>query len=162
VSANLMAYPEQRHPYARTPIHHPGGTTVLYDGRRLNVDNLAVADSGQLWIDPAELNRILGFELKPEGACRDNQCIPLPAEIWAGQDGEGPFNLSAFADLIEQPYLHDAQHNVWSFGEIPAIRQDRLLNARVPDLTLTDRAGNTFNLADLKGKKALIVTWSSW
>ena len=29
-------------------------------------------------------------------------------------------------------------------------------------VTLTDRQGNIFNITDLKGKKALIVTWSSW
>jgi hypothetical protein len=31
-----------------------------------------------------------------------------------------------------------------------------------PSLELTDRQGNIFNITDLKGKKALIVTWSSW
>jgi cytochrome oxidase Cu insertion factor (SCO1/SenC/PrrC family) len=31
-----------------------------------------------------------------------------------------------------------------------------------PDIELTDRNGQVFRLADLKGKKALIVTWSSW
>jgi peroxiredoxin len=37
-----------------------------------------------------------------------------------------------------------------------------MLNAQVPDFEVTDRAGNVIRMADLKGKKALIVTWSSW
>jgi len=37
-----------------------------------------------------------------------------------------------------------------------------MLNAQAPDLEITDRKGSVIRMADLKGKKALIVTWSSW
>jgi peroxiredoxin len=37
-----------------------------------------------------------------------------------------------------------------------------MLNAMAPDIEVTDRQGNVVRMADLKGKKALIVTWSSW
>jgi peroxiredoxin len=37
-----------------------------------------------------------------------------------------------------------------------------MVDAMAPDIELTDRKGEVVRLADLKGKKALIVTWSSW
>ena len=77
-------------------------------------------------------------------------------------DAKRWFDLTAFADLLDQPYVADSQARVWSFAEIPAKRDHALLNAKAPDIEVTDRQGNVIRLADLKGKKALIVTWSSW
>mgnify|MGYP001386003655 FL=1 len=77
-------------------------------------------------------------------------------------DGQQWFDLAAFADSLGQPYVVDFEVNVWSFAEIPAKRENTLVNAMAPDIELADRSGNVFRLADLKGKKALIVTWSSW
>ena len=39
---------------------------------------------------------------------------------------------------------------------------ERLIARSTDIVVATDRKGNVFRLADLKGKKALIVTWSSW
>ena len=78
------------------------------------------------------------------------------------QDGQAWFDLAAFAEMLDQPYVVDAESGVWSFAEIPAKRENMMLNAQVPDFEVTDRAGKVIRMADLKGKKALIVTWSSW
>jgi peroxiredoxin len=51
---------------------------------------------------------------------------------------------------------------VWSFAEMPVKRESMMVDAMAPDVDVTDRQGNVVRLADLKGKKALIVTWSSW
>ena len=51
---------------------------------------------------------------------------------------------------------------VWSFAEIPARRERTLVDAQAPDFEIADRSGKVIRMADLKGKKALIVTWSSW
>jgi cytochrome oxidase Cu insertion factor (SCO1/SenC/PrrC family) len=86
----------------------------------------------------------------------------LNDRLLVDQSGRQWFDLAAFADMLDQPYVADQQANVWSFAEIPAKRENTLVNAMAPDLELTDRSGNVLKLADLKGKKALIVTWSSW
>ena len=78
------------------------------------------------------------------------------------QNGQQWFNLTAFADLLDQPYVADHAAGVWSFAEIPAKRANMMVDAMAPDIELTDRKGEVVRLADLKGKKALIVTWSSW
>ena len=51
---------------------------------------------------------------------------------------------------------------MWSFAEIPAKRENMLVNALAPDFDVKDRSGKVIRLSDYRGKKALIVTWSSW
>jgi hypothetical protein len=103
-----------------------------------------------------------GFELKPEGVCFKDICIPMNDGLLVEQDGRQWFDLSAFADLLGQPYVADRESRVWSFAEIPAKREGMLVNAMAPEFEVTDRQGKVVRLADFKGKKALIVTWSSW
>jgi len=156
----FMAYPELRHPFEETPIHPEGSTTVLYQGKVITLTETGGGDS--LLINPDDLSRINGFEVKPEGACYAELCIPLNDSLLVTKAGKQWFNLSAFADLLDQPYVVDVDAGVWSFAEIPAKRQNMMVDAMAPDFEVTDRSGNVVRLADLKGKKALIVTWSSW
>jgi len=158
MSEAFMAYPELRHPFAETPIHPEGHTTILYQGRTTTLAE--TGDGDDLLIRPKDLTAINSFELKPEGACLDDICIPLNDEVLIN-DGEW-FNLSAFARLLDQTFVADIENRCWSFAEIPAKRQSMMIDAKAPDIELTDRKGNVIRLADLKGKKALIVTWSSW
>jgi hypothetical protein len=160
MARNFMAYPELRHPFEETPIHAPGSATVLYGGKTITLTATGAGES--LLIKADDLTRINGFELKPQGACFEDVCIPIPREMLVEQNGEQWFDLGAFADLIGQPYVADLDDRVWSFGEIPAKRGPMMVDAMAPDLELKDRQGKVLRLADLKGKKALIVTWSSW
>ena len=162
MAANMMAFPELRHPFERSPIHQAGEATVVYQGKSTTVTDLSADGDTALLIDPAALPQINGFEVKPEGACFEDLCFPLNDTLLFERDRQQCFNLTAFADHIEQPYVADAQARVFSFAEVPAKRQHALQNAMAPDIELKDRAGNVFRLADLKGKKAMIVTWSSW
>src|SRR5262245_63115685 len=70
--------------------------TVLYDGRAVNLKpgSPAPGDVAEsLWIDQGDLFRINEFELKPEGACRADVCIPGPSTMLRGDQ----FHLPAFA-----------------------------------------------------------------
>ena len=89
-------------------------------------------------------------------------CIPLNNKLQITENGKQWFDLTAFADLLEQPYVFDEASNVWSFAEIPAKRDNMMVNGLAPDFEIPDREGNVIRMTDLKGKKALIVTWSSW
>lgn len=156
----MMAYPELRHPFEATPIHPEGSTTVLYQGRVITLAETGDGDS--LLIRPDDLTRINGFELKQEGACFEDQCIPVNEGLFVEQDGNTWFDLTAFANLLSQSYVADQEARIWSFAEIPARRESMMVDAMAPDFEVTDRQGNVIRMADLKGKKALIVTWSSW
>jgi hypothetical protein len=160
MAKNFMAYPELRHPFDETPIHAPGQATVLYQGNTIQLDEAGSGDG--LLIRPEDLERVNGFELKPEGACYRNLCIPLNDRILVEQAGRQWFDLTAFADLIEQPYVADEEERVWSFAEIPAERESMMVDAMAPDFEVVDRQGKVVRMADFRGKKALIVTWSSW
>jgi len=156
----FFAYPELRNPFEDSPIHPDGSTTVLYQGKKITLDETGEGDD--LLIRPEDLPAVNGFEVKPEGACFADLCIPIKDDLLVEQNGRQWFNLTAFANLLEQQYVADLESRVWSFAEIPAKRENMMVNAMAPDFEIEDRQGNVIRMADLKGKKALIVTWSSW
>ena len=160
MAETMMAFPELRHPYDASPIHPAGSATVLYQG---NTITLTVTGSGEgLLVSPEDLTRINGFVLKPEGACFGDLCIPLNDSLLVEQDNQSWFDLTAFANLLEQPYVVDTEAHVWGFAEMPAKRESTIVDAMAPNFEVIDRQGNVIRMADFKGKKALIVTWSSW
>ena len=72
------------------------GATVLYDGRAVTLSDVRPDPGGvpdSLWILKNDLPRINEFELKPEGACRADVCIPVPSTMIRGDQ----FDLTAFA-----------------------------------------------------------------
>src|ERR1051325_10642149 len=93
----------------------PGTATVLYDDRAVALDRVR-PDAKDLWVRAADLPRINQFEMKPQGACRADLCIPLAKELKSGEW----FNLSGFARRIHQAYVNEG--TAWSFGEIPVVR----------------------------------------
>lgn len=154
------AFPEYRHPFAATPIHPDGSTTVLYQGRTVTLSETGPGPG--LLVRPDDLARVNGFEVKPQGVCLGDICIPINADLLVLRDGRQWFDLAAFADLLGQPYVADRESGVWSFAEIPARREGMLVDAMAPDFEITDRQGKVIRMADFRGKKALVVTWSSW
>ena len=129
--------------------------TVLYDDRAVNIDKTR-PDAKDLWVRAADLPRINQFEVKPQGACRADMCIPLSKDLKSGEW----FNLSGFARKVHQAYVNDA--GAWSFGEIPLVRGDFYRTRIAPDFAVPDRKGRIVHLSDFRGKKVLIFTWASW
>ena len=160
MSDAMMAYPDLRHPFEEKPIHSLGSATVLCQGRNVTLSQVGNGDS--LLIQPDDLPSVNGFTLKPQGACYEDMCVPIGESLFVEQDGKKWFDLTAFADLLGQPYVADTNARVWSFAEIPSRREGMMVDAMAPDFEVTDRGGQVVRMADLKGKKALIVTWSSW
>jgi len=143
---------------ASTPT--PTGATVLFDDRATPLTAIRRNPNGasSLWIRKRDLPRVNGFDVKPQGACRADVCIPIPKSLL---DGEW-FDLTAFAKKAGQVVVADVDARVWSFGEIQVLRGS-FLNSRVaPDVTIPDRRGRPVKLADFRGKKMLLVTWASW
>ena len=139
--------------------------TVLYDGRVVAVER-TLADPNDLWVVPEDLPRVNGFELKPEGACLDELCVPVlqdrDSELLVIRSGQKWFNVTELARKLEQSFVADHDHNVWSFGEIPVTRTRFLNSALAPDFALPNRQGELVRLSDFRGKKVLLVTWASW
>jgi hypothetical protein len=129
--------------------------TVLYNDHAVKLDKTR-PDVSDLWVRTADLPRINEFELKPQGACRADMCIPISKNLKAGEW----FNLTGFARKLGETVVADS--GVWSFGEIPVVRGN-FYNSRVaPDFAAPDRKGRVVHLSDFRGKKVLVITWASW
>ena len=139
--------------------------TVLFNDAVIHV-NETLEDPNDLWVLPADLTRINGFVLKPEGACLDTFCVPVrqdeDGDMFVTRDAQGWFNVTELARRLQQAYAVHRGNQVWSFGQIPVNRQAFLRSAVAPDFTLADRQGNPVSLSDFRGTKVLIVTWASW
>jgi len=99
-----------------------------------------------------------GWEIKPEGACKDEICVPLPDDARLGNDR---LDVRVVAERLGMPVLHDDTHGVSALG--PATVVGRALeSAAAPELELPDVDGNPFRLSSLHGKKVLLVAWASW
>ncbi len=142
----------------------PARTTILSNERVTQIDDV-LPDAKDLWITPAELEKVNGFELKPQGACLNDICIPIKKEgaaLVRKSGGQTWFNLTGFARKLKQSYVTDDSTHVWSFGEIPVVRGGFLSSRVAPDFAIADRKGRMVRLSDFRGKKVLIVTWASW
>ena len=114
-----------------------------------------------LWVRKTDLPRINEFELKPQGACRADVCIPVDKSMTRG----AYFNLSAFARKVGQTVVVDRDARVWSFGDIPIVRGQFVESRMAPDFEVPvnkERSGRSVRLSDFRGKKVLVLTWASW
>ena len=81
--------------------------TVISDETRV-VD--AHVSDGRILVDAAQLPDALGWELKPEGLCRDDVCVPVrdPAALVAGDR----LDLEAVGAALGRPVVVDADAGV--------------------------------------------------
>jgi hypothetical protein len=140
-----------------TPLR-AGGGTILYDSRSVALTRVDTDAGGALWVRKGDLPRINGFEIKPQGACRADICIPIPRAMMRGDQ----FNLTAFAQRVGQKFIADPAARIWSFGEIPVVQGAYVESRIAPDVVVPDRKGRPVRLSTFRGKKVLLVTWASW
>ena len=133
--------------------------TLLY-GTRPPVTVAAVVTGDDVWLSADTLAAATGWELKPEGLCRADVCVPA-ANGTALRSGD-EISLTALARLLGQPIVADRAHAVWSFADaVAGPRQPReALDA--PDFTLPDLEGRPHALRDYRGRKVFLVSWASW
>ncbi|RBY78933.1 hypothetical protein DQ238_11135 [Geodermatophilus sp. TF02-6] len=94
-----------------------------------------------------------GWQIKPEGACRAEVCVPLGTP--------GGFDLVATAERLRMALVRDEAAGLWALG--PATLGDRALtSAEAPELVLDDIDGTEFRLSSLRGQKVLLVAWAPY
>jgi hypothetical protein len=104
--------------------------------------------------DPQELALRTGWEIRPEGACKADRCVPL------GESAAATVDVRVLAERLGMALVHDEQHGVWALG--PESGGRTLLSAEFPEIELPDRHGRPFSLRSLRGTKVLLVAWASW
>jgi hypothetical protein len=106
-------------------------------------------------VDRSALAAQTGWEIRPEGACRADRCVPLP-----DAPADGAIDARMLADRLGMALVSDEAHGLWALG--PASGGRALLSAEMPDLELPDRHGRPFALRSLRGTRIVMVAWASW
>jgi hypothetical protein len=115
----------------------------------------------QLWLSADSAEAVTGWNLKPEGLCKGDICLPVPAEADKYVRDEA-INLAAFWQRMDKPLAHSADGDVWALGEAASDRHGNLTSVEAPDFSLPDIDGNLHSLSDYRGKKVFLATWASW
>jgi hypothetical protein len=105
-------------------------------------------------VSAAELERVTGWALKPEGLCRDERCVPF-----AGASADA-VDLADAARALGMPLVEEPRAGLWALG--PEAGGTALASATLPDIALPEPDGRPFRFSFLRGRKALIVAWASW
>jgi hypothetical protein len=99
-----------------------------------------------------------GWAIKPEGACRGDVCVPLPADAVS----HGRVSARALSDRLGMPIVRDATTGIECLG--PAALGRALTSTQAAELVLPDLANDRreFRLSSLRGQKVLLLAWASW
>jgi AhpC/TSA family len=132
--------------------------TLIDETRPVAID--ATADGGGVRVTAAAVREALGWELKPQGLCRGEQCIPIPTSAPLVRNDR--VDLATLAALLGRPLALDAREGAACLGVAAADRAQRLASLDAPDFTLPDLDGRPHSLSGFRGKKVLLVAWASW
>jgi hypothetical protein len=131
---------------------------LIDDGHALDV--AAEIETGRVRIAPDAVRAALGWELKPQGLCRGDTCIPVrPEHGVLHPDG---IDLGALAEVLHRPLALDVDERVAWLGASAADRGALLRSLDAPDFSLPDVSGRLHSLGDQRGRKVLLLAWASW
>ncbi len=114
----------------------PAPFTLLDETRATSV--VATIRDGRVWLPPADVHSALGWNLKPQGLCKADRCIPL-GTLGTAVAPEG-IDLAALAAVLSRPLALDADERAACLGA----------------------AGTVHRLSDYRGKKVFLVAYASW
>jgi hypothetical protein len=111
-------------------------------------------------ISANDAKRALGYELKPEGLCKGAACFPVRdrAALAAG----GALDLGELARVTGRPLALDAAERAGALGVAVEDQLASLRGLEAPDFALPDFSGNVHRLSGYRGKKVLLIAYSSW
>ena len=131
---------------------------LIDDGRTLEVP--AQIETGRVRIAADAVRATLGWELKPQGLCHGDTCIPVrPEHGVLHPDG---IDLGALAELLRRPLALDVDERVAWLGASATDRGALLRSLDAPDFSLPDISGRLHSLGDQRGRKVLLLAWASW
>jgi hypothetical protein len=108
-----------------------------------------------LHISRSEFEKGTGWQIKPEGACKGDTCIPLK-----NTPGE-QVDIEQMAEDMNLPLVAETDYGIWALGP-DSVGGRTLSTAEAPNLTLPDIDGNLFELSSLKGKKIVVYAWAPY
>ena len=134
------------------------GLVVTQDGETMAVE--VVSNFGEFAVSLADFARATGWQLKPQGLCIDEICVPVRE---ANRLTEGAsIDLVEFARVTKQNIVFDRQRQVAALGERADSRSDSMSSLLAPDFKLPDIHGRQVSFSDFNRRKRLLLAWSSW
>lgn len=104
----------------------------------------------RLEIGAEEFEEATGWEIKPEGACKAEVCVPL---------ADTGFDLVGTAERLGMAVVHEP--GLWAVGP-ETLAGRALASADASDFHLSDLDGDEFRMTSLRGQKALVVSWAPY
>ncbi len=127
-------------------------------GAVLEIDG--APSDGRVLTDHAGVTAALGWEMKPEGLCRGDVCVPVrdPAAV-VTDDG---IDLTAVAGLLGMSTLVDEEAGVVAVSAPAGDRRAALVGRQAPNFVLPDLDGDLHSLEQFKDRKRLLIAFASW
>jgi peroxiredoxin len=115
---------------------------------------------GRFLVDTAAFHSATGWELKAEGLCRGDICVPVadPRSLTV----EGRLDMAPVAHALGRPVVIDSNAGIAAMGVATDVRRQAGDGLEAPDFHLPDLDGTTHGLGEWQGKKKLLVTFASW
>lgn len=112
--------------------------------------------AGRATVAVADLPAAIGWELKPEGLCRGDLCVPVRGL------GGPEVDLEAAAGAIGSSVLVDPDTGTVAVSVPAQDRRQALVGRRAPDFTLPDLDGTPHTLEQFADRKRLLIAFASW
>jgi peroxiredoxin len=134
--------------------------TLLDDGA---TEVTVAVDGDDVVLSAADLAAALGWELKPEGLCRGDVCVPVRdrSRVEAAGAGGG-VSLPGVAAALDRPLVVDLDAGVAALGPPRTSRRQALAGGPLPELALPDVDGRVVDLASLRGRKVVVTAFATW
>lgn len=104
----------------------------------------------RLDIGAEEFQQATGWEIKPEGACKAEVCVPL---------ADGRFDVLGAAERLGMTVV--SEPGLWAVGP-ETLGGRALATADASDFHLPDLDGNEFGVTALRGQKVLVISWAPY
>ena len=115
---------------------------------------------GEFAISLDDFARATGWQLKPQGLCIDEICVPVrDAKTLTNQT---QIDLVEFARVTNQNIVVDQERKVAALGEHADTRSEAMTSLDAPDFRLPDIHGRQVSFSDFNRRKRLLLAWSSW
>ena len=122
-------------------------------------DMHAIWDDQRPFVKETDIEKSLGWELKPEGLCKDDSCIPYTPL----KDPDSEYvdflditNTLGFSNVL------DVELGLAAVDTFSLLRTSALKDRKAPNIELPDVDGQLHSLSEWSDKKKLLVAFSSW
>ncbi len=134
------------------------GQVINQEGATVSVE--VVSNFGEFAVSLSDFAKATGWQLKPQGLCIDEVCVPVRDSIRLTDSTS--IDLVEFARATGQNIVVDRQRQVAALGERAESRGESMSSLAAPDFRLPDIHGRQVSFSDFNRRKRLLLAWSSW